>query len=110
MADREFTPEEIQEAADEVRQREFGDFMFMDPSRYIGLMDDETAEQRTSSSTNSRKSTQDNTPQRLSPVQILTCTEWRYIADSKLETKSCWQDGNMQELRIRKTKLLKSSN
>ncbi|WP_425458078.1 CotG/ExsB N-terminal domain-containing protein [Bacillus rubiinfantis] len=90
---RDFTPEEIQQAANEARHRGFGDFMFMDPNRHRG-----TSGSRTSSSTrrtsSSKRTSRKNTTRR-SGHHHLCCSEWRTTARGRHQTMSCWEDSNM---------------
>lgn len=109
----EFTPEDIQQAANEARQREFGDFMFRDPGMNRGGMGGmgpgmgprmtsrRTSRQRmTSSRLTTRRHTSENrrTSRRRTsrrPVKDLICTKWRTTARGKNQSQSCWKDGNM---------------
>jgi hypothetical protein len=57
MAEREFSPEEIQRAADDAWQGGFGDFMFRDPGRDLGTSRRRTSRRRTSRRRTSRRRT-----------------------------------------------------
>jgi hypothetical protein len=100
----EFSPEEIQRAADEVRHRGFGDFMFRDPGHNQGT------------SSTSHRTTRKNTTRRTTsserhttePIRVLE-TKCFPVSGSGChkssrgsnQMKSSWKDGNMWELRIR---------
>ncbi|WP_191273972.1 CotG/ExsB N-terminal domain-containing protein [Neobacillus kokaensis] len=97
--EKEFSPEEIQSAAEEVRMGGFGDFMFMDPNRNrrttrkrTSSRPRQTSHPRTSSRHTSRKKT---SRKRTSRQMDLCCTEWRNTARGRHQTKSCWKDSNM---------------
>ncbi|AZU62877.1 CotG/ExsB N-terminal domain-containing protein [Neobacillus mesonae] len=102
--EKEFSPEEIQTAAEDVRTRGFGDFMFMDPNRNrmttrrkTSSRQRHTSRKRTSSKHTSRKQTsrKRTSRKRTSRKMDLCCTEWRNTARGRHQTMSCWKDNNM---------------
>lgn len=100
----EFSSEEIQRAADEVRRGGFGDFMFRGPSR----------NRRTSSSSRNttRHSSRHTTRRHTSAKRCTTrryptkCFKikscWQSSNRSNHQTKSYWDSGNMWKLRVRR--------
>lgn len=107
----EFSPEEIQRAADEVRRGGFGDFMFRDPGKNRGTSRRRTtrrqmtSRRRTSSrdtsrnrNTSRRKTSRRRTSRR--PTSRC-CSGWRNTSRGNEQTRSCWQDGNMWEYCVR---------
>ncbi|MEH7109688.1 CotG/ExsB N-terminal domain-containing protein [Bacillus sp. JJ1764] len=117
MAEREFSPEDIQMAADEARRGGFGDFMFMDPGSNRGTSRRSTSNRKTSSkrtssrrtskqmtSSRHRNTTRRNTSRRRTSrhVQHLECTNWHSTAHNRHQSKSCWKDGNMWVFKKRK--------
>ncbi|MFK9094811.1 CotG/ExsB N-terminal domain-containing protein [Bacillus salipaludis] len=126
----EFTQEDIQMAADEVRRGGFGDFMFRDPGRNRGTSRRRTSRRQTSRRNTSRRKTsrnrntsRRNTSRRRTSRRMtsrrrtsrrmtsrrrtsrrnrrMCCSEWRNTSRGNQQMKSCWQDGNMWELCIR---------
>lgn len=104
----EFSAEDIQRAADEVRRGGFGDFMFRDP----GI-------QQTTTSSSSRMTTRRITSRRLTssssrvtshnnhvhhPKRCEGQTGWRNTPHGNTQTKICWDNGNMWEFCIRRRK------
>lgn len=129
MAEGEFSPEEIQRAAEDAWQGGFGGFMFMDPGS-----GSRTSRRRTSSKTSRRgmtyrrqtsrkgQTSRRNTSRRHTSRRRtsrrrtsrhhtshrrhtsrkrLCCTGWRNTARGTHQTMSCWRDGNMWVFRIR---------
>ncbi|MCM3768536.1 CotG/ExsB N-terminal domain-containing protein [Neobacillus niacini] len=104
MAEREFSPEDIQRGADEARLSGFGDFMFMDPGRHRGT----SRQRRTSSSMTTRRRTSSShrhtSRKRTSRHHLsgLSCSPWRNTANGRHQAKGCWKGGNMWVYRKRK--------
>lgn len=99
--EKEFSPEEIQTAADEVRTGGFGDFMFMDPNRNRMTTRRRTSSrpQQTSRKRTSRKQT---SRKRTSRRLDLCCSEWQNTARGRHQSQSCWKDSNMWVYRLRR--------
>ncbi|NRD80222.1 hypothetical protein HPT25_23100 [Bacillus sp. BRMEA1] len=121
MAERDFSPEEIQIAADDAFRGGFGDFMFMDPGRGMGTSRRRTSRRgmtsrrRTSSRSQStrRNTSRRNTSRRRTSRRCTTrrrhtsrerlcCTGWRNSPRGNTQTMSCWRDGNMWVFKSRK--------
>ncbi|MCM3570363.1 CotG/ExsB N-terminal domain-containing protein [Neobacillus mesonae] len=108
--EKEFSPEEIQSAADEVRTGGFGDFMFMDPNqnrrttrRRTSSRPQQTSQNRTSSRQSSRKRTSRKvTSRHTSRKMDLCCTEWQNTGRGRHQSQSCWKDSNMWVYRLRR--------
>ncbi|MBL4951809.1 hypothetical protein RCG24_04250 [Neobacillus sp. OS1-32] len=108
--EKEFSPEEIQTAANEVRRGGFGDFMFMDPNRNqmttqrrTSSRPQQTSRKRTSRMQTSRNRTsRKKTSRRTSRHLDLCCTEWRNTGRGRHQTMSCWKDSNMWVYRVRR--------
>lgn len=108
--EKDLSPEEIQTAADEVRQGGFGDFMFMDPNRNrrttgrrTSSRPQSTSRKQTSRKKTSRKKTsRKRTSRHTSIPSDLCCTEWRNTARGRHQTQSCWKDSNMWIYKKRK--------
>ncbi|WP_423798706.1 CotG/ExsB N-terminal domain-containing protein [Neobacillus sp. SAB-20_R2A] len=112
MEEREFSPEDIQRAAEGVQRGGFGDFMFMDPGRHRGTSGNRGTSSQTSRRTTSRPmmtSSRHTTRRRTSRKRTsrrlthnLECTNWRNTDHGRHQTKSCWKDGNMWVFKSRK--------
>lgn len=113
MAEREYSQEEIQRAADDAWSGGFGDFMFRDPrgfrtsrrrtSRRVMTSSRRTSSSRqtTSRQTSRRRTSRHTSRRRHTSRQRLCCTGWRNTPRGNQQTMSCWRDGNMWEFRIR---------
>ncbi|WP_040208813.1 CotG/ExsB N-terminal domain-containing protein [Neobacillus jeddahensis] len=101
----EYTPEDIDRAVDELKWRGFGDFMFHAPGQV-----QRTSEVPITSQENSSRNdaTQDHSPAyRNATVTNPTLNKWsgwKVLPHRNLHLNSCWEDGNMLELRIRQGK------
>ncbi|MBO0962241.1 hypothetical protein J1P26_21295 [Neobacillus sp. MM2021_6] len=110
----EFSPEEIQNAADEVRRGGFGDFMFRDPGQNRGTSRRRTtrrqitSRRRTTSrdTSRNRNTTRRNTSRRRTSRKTTRrcCSGWRNTSRGNEQTRSCWRDGNMWEYCVRNRK------
>ncbi|MDR6999252.1 CotG/ExsB N-terminal domain-containing protein [Neobacillus niacini] len=107
----EYSSEDIQRAAEEVQRGGFGDFMFRDPgfgrtSRRQTSSRRNTSRKRT---TTRRKTSRKQTSRKVTSRRHTTrhrnhCghrSNWRTMVRGNQEISTCWDDGNMWELRIR---------
>ncbi|MBT2734792.1 CotG/ExsB N-terminal domain-containing protein [Bacillus sp. ISL-7] len=120
----DFSAEDIQRAADEVRRGGFGDFMFRDPGQNRGTTRRRTSRRGTSGrrmtsrrntsrrntsgnrNTSRRNTSRRNTSRRnTSRRRTSRCCKWsgwRYNSRSNTRINRCWKDGNMWNLRVRR--------
>jgi hypothetical protein len=119
---REFSEEDIQRAADEVKQGDFWDFMFRDPGQNRGTTRKRTSRSKTSGrlmtsrrntsrrntsrnhNTSRRNTSRRNTSKRKTSRCCCHDSKWRNSSRGNYQMKCCWKDGNMWSLRIRKRK------
>lgn len=126
---REFSAEDIQSAADEVRRGDFWDFLFRDPGQNRGTTRKRTSRRRTSGrrmtsrrntsrrntsrnrntsrrNTSRRNTSRRNTSRRnTSRRRTSRCCKWsgwRRNSRGNTLVNRCWRDGNMWNLRIRR--------
>ncbi|MCL6574254.1 MAG: hypothetical protein K6T88_21680 [Bacillus sp. (in: Bacteria)] len=97
---KEFTAEDIQRAADEVRRGGFGDFMFSNPGQNHTTTRRRTSKRRTKS----RRVTSRKNTSRRNTSRCCNISGWRNTSRGNNQMKSYWKDGNMCELKIRRRK------
>ncbi|MFP5110311.1 CotG/ExsB N-terminal domain-containing protein [Neobacillus sp. C211] len=125
----DFSAEDIQRAADEVRRGGFGDFMFRDPGQNRGTTRRRTSGRRMTSRRNtsrritsgnrntsrrntsrrntsrrntSRRNTSRRNTSRRRTSRCCKWSGWRYNSRSNTRINRCWKDGNMWNLRVRR--------
>ncbi len=100
----EFSAEDIQRAADEVRRGGFGDFMFRDPGNEHATTSSHVTTRRKTSkrlTSSSNRTTSHSNP--VSHTRRCNChTGWRNSPRGNTQIKTCWEDGNMWEFCIRR--------
>lgn len=100
----EFSSEEIQRAADEVRRGGFGDFMFRGPSRNRGTSSSSRSTTRHSDRQTTRRHTSGKrcTTRRYPTKCFKVKSCWQNSHRGSHQTKSYWDNGNMWKLRVRR--------
>jgi len=104
----EFSAEDIESAANEVRRGGFGDFMFGNPSQVEDTSQRQTTSnvmlQRDMSSQllSSSSSHAEPSETAVNPTRFLNHTGWRNSIHGNTQMNIGWENGNMWELRIRK--------
>ncbi|MED3561943.1 MULTISPECIES: CotG/ExsB N-terminal domain-containing protein [Bacillus] len=106
----DFSSEEIQRAAEEVQRGGFGDFMFRDPG--FGRTSRKATSRRNTSrkrTTTRKKTSRKQTSRKVTSRKPTTrhrnhCanrSNWHTTVRGNQEISTCWDDGNMWEIRIR---------